>query len=312
MPVSSGIHHLTAICGEPMRAIDFHARVLGLRLVKKTVNFDDPAAWHFYFGDETGSPGSILTFFARPDAEPGRPGAGEVVSLAFAIPVGAAAFWIDRFNDEGVPFGLAEGGRALAFHNPDGLALELIETAEAGALPAYAGEDIPAECAIRGFANVTLLVADAAATARVLTQGLGWTPESHARLGDYMRIRFAAPEKPALGGALDLLTSQTLATGAQGVGSVHHIAFRARDAAEQTALAQAIRDLDLTPTQVRDRTYFKSIYFREPSGVLFEIATDGPGFAVDEPVDELGARLCLPPELEPRRAAIAKALPRVG
>ena len=312
MPVSSGIHHVTAVCGEPMQAIDFHARVLGLRLVKKTVNFDDPTAWHFYFGDETGSPGSILTFFARPDGAPGQPGAGETVSLAFAIPMGAAAFWIDRFNDEGVPFGVADGGRALAFHNPDGLALELIETAEVGARPGYATDDIASEDAIRGFANVTLLVADAAATARVMTQGLGWTPESHARFGDYMRIRFAAPDKPALGGALDLLTSQKLEKGREGVGSVHHIAFRARDAAEQSALAQAIRDLDLTPTNTRDRTYFKSIYFREPSGVLFEIATDGPGFAVDEPVDELGTRLCLPPALEPRRAAILKALPRVG
>ncbi len=312
MPVSSGVHHITAICGHPGRALDFYGRCLGLRLVKKTVNFDDTTAWHFYFGDEIGSPGSVLTFFARPDLPRGEPGAGEVVSIAFAIPEGSAPFWIDLFNDEGVPFALADGGRAIAFHDPDGLALELVETRAAANLPGYESQTIPGEHALRGIANTTLLVADAAATARALTEGLGWEPASHARFGEYMRIRFTAPDAAEIGGALDLLTRADLGKGKQGVGSVHHIAFRARNDAEQAEFAFAVRALGLTPTDVRDRKYFRSIYFREPSGVLFEIATDGPGFLVDEKLAKLGTGVMLPAHYEARREEILAGLAKVG
>jgi glyoxalase family protein len=312
MPVSSGVHHITAICGEPARAIDFYSRRLGLRLVKKTVNFDDATAWHFYFGDEIGSPGSILTFFARPDMPPGTPGAGEVVSIAYAIPTGSAAFWIDQFNDEGVRFALAEGGRAIAFHDPDGLALELVETTAVADMPGYESETIPGEHALRGFAGATLLVGEAAATARVLTQGLGWTEGGRATLGDYTRIRFDAPGKPAIGGALDLLARPGLPKGTQGIGGVHHIAFRASGDAQQAEFSASVRALGLTPTEVRDRKYFRSIYFREPSGVLFEIATDGPGFSVDEKLSKLGTGVMLPEHYEARRKEILEKLPKAG
>lgn len=311
MSASSGIHHLTAICGDPRRAIDFYSRALGLRLVKKTVNFDDTASWHIYFGDEIGSPGSLLTFFARPDMARGVPGAGEVVSVALAIPLESTPFWIDHFNDEGIPFALADGGRAIAFHDPDGLALELIETKSAVDLPGYRSEAVPAEYAPRGIANATLLVSDAAATAQILAKGLGWTPASHARFGEYIRIRFTAPDAPAIGGSLDLLTRADLDKGRQGLGSVHHIAFRARDAAEQAAMAETLRGLGMEPTDVRDRKYFQSVYFREPSGVLFEIATDGPGFMVDEKLDELGKQVMLPAPFEGRRADILAKLPEL-
>ena len=302
----SGIHHVTAIAGAPERNLDFFTRVLGLRLVKKTVNFDDPGTYHLYYGDEQGQPGSILTFFPWAHAAAGRLGIGETQETAFRIPAGAIGYWTHRLLEKGVTHGAPEkrfGDTVLPFTDPDGMRFALIGVAGAEKEKAWSA-GIPAEHAIRGFHGVTLLVNTAAPTAAILTDVLGF--RASAREGALARYRGDAP----MGAHVDLREAGDFPRGKLGRGSVHHIAFRAADDAAQAAMARLlVADHHMQVTEQKDRNYFRSVYFREPGGVLFEIATDQPGFALDEPAGELGRSLKLPNFLEPRRAELEAKLP---
>jgi len=312
MTSSAGLHHVTAISGEPRRNVDFYVRTLGLRLVKKTVNFDDPGTYHLYYGDEAGAPGTILTFFPWAHVAPGRRGAGETSETAFIIPVAAVSFWLDRFMALHVKHQLPEkrfGETVIRFEDPDGMPLALVARAGAEQRPGHAAEGVPAEQAIRGFAGVTLTLADPGRTALVLINAFGW--RKVAEEGDLQR--FQAPSEPAtLGNIVDLRAAPGLPRAGMGGGSVHHIAFRAANDAEQETMAAALGKLGLHTTEQKDRNYFRSVYFREPGGVIFEIATDDPGFAVDEPATSLGEALKLPSWLEPHRGEIEKALPALA
>jgi glyoxalase family protein len=302
----SGLHHVTAIAGHAQRNFDFYTRTLGLRFVKRTVNFDDPGTYHFYYGDENGSPGTILTFFPWEHAAQGRGGAGETQQTSFRVPARSLGYWTHRFIEKGVahqPLEKRFGESVLAFTDPDDMSLALVGIVGAENEKGWAHGDIPAEHAIRGFHGVTLLIDDAAKTAAVL-KVLGFTEAS--REGSITRYWSGAP----LGGLVDIYEAKGFLRGRQGRGSVHHIAFRAADDAAQAEMARKLTsELGLHPTEQRDRNYFRSVYFREPGGVLFEIATDIPGFAVDEPVETLGEALKLPAFLEPHRAEIEKVLP---
>jgi glyoxalase family protein len=307
MSKSAGIHHITAICGNPRRNVAFYTGTLGLRMVKQTVNFDDPTTWHLYYGDETGSPGTALTFFAWGDVPPGRNGIGQAMATAFTIPERSLAYWTGRLAERGAPHDTPErrfGQTVVAFRDPDGMNLELVAAKGTRVLPAWSGGDVPAEHAIRGFFGVTLLVADAEPTARVLTEALGFAAEGRE---DSLH-RFVAADGP-LGTVVDVRAAPGFLPARQGAGSVHHIAFRAADDAAELQMAAAVRRLDLQPTDQIDRKYFHSVYFREPNGILFEIATDTPGFTVDEPKEALGSALKLPDWYEADRAKIAAALP---
>ena len=303
----AGIHHVTAISGRADRNLDFFTRVLGLRLVKKTVNFDDPGTYHLYYGDEPGQPGTILTFFPWAHAAAGRLGVGETQETAFRIPAAALGYWTHRLLEKGVTHSVPEkrfGETALPFTDPDGMRFALVAVAGAQNESGWSNGETPAEHAIRGFHGVTLLVNAAAPTAAILTDVLGF--REAGREGSIARYRADA----TLGGHVDLREAGDFPRGKLGRGSVHHIAFRARDDAEQAAMAQKlVADHKMHPTEQKDRNYFRSIYFREANGILFEIATDQPGFAVDESAGELGKSLKLPKFLEPRRAELEARLP---
>lgn len=307
---ASGLHHVTAFSGPVARNLDFYTRVLGLRLVKKTVNFDDPGTYHLYYGDETGRPGTILTFFPIAEAGPGRVGVGETQETAFRVPRGSIGWWTHRLMALGVPSEALVrvfDEPTLRFRDPDGMALALVGVEEDAEAPAWSGGEVPAEHAIRGLHGVTLLLAEAGPTAAVLTDVLGLAEAG--REGSSTRYRGTAP----LGASVTLRAVGDFLRGRQGAGSVHHIAFRAADDAAQAAMARRLAEAHgLAATEQRDRQYFRSIYFREPGGVLFEIATDSPGFAVDEPVEALGQALKLPPGLERLRDRIEAALPKVA
>jgi glyoxalase family protein len=303
----SGIHHVTAISGRAARNLDFYTRVLGLRFVKKTVNFDDPGTYHLYYGDEQGRPGTILTFFPWEHAAPGRNGDGLTEETAFRVPAASMGHWTHRLLEHGVAHeALAKrfGESVLAFTDPDGMKLALVGVADA-AEPAWSAAGIPAEHAIRGFHGVTLMLGQGAPTGAILTDVLGF--KETAREGAFTRYQTPS-EGP--GTSVTIRATGGFLPGRMGRGSVHHIAFRAADDAAQAAMARKLVEAHgLDPTHQLDRNYFRSIYFREPGGILFEIATDQPGFAVDEPVATLGRDLKLPPFLESRRPAIEAALP---
>lgn len=305
---SSGLHHVTVISGPAPRNVDFYVRVLGLRLVKKTVNFDDPGTYHLYYGDETGKPGSIITFFPWENAARGRVGVGETLQIGLAVPRSSIGYWTQRLLEKGVTASAPAksfGETVITFKDADGTGLALVGVDGLEASPGFSGAEVPAEHAIRGMHGVTLLVKEAGRTARVLEKVLGY--EEIAREGALSRFR--APGD-ALGNVVTLHEAGNFLRGNFGAGSVHHVAFRAADDAAQAEMARILRDeIGLTPTEVRDRHYFRSIYFREPDGVLFEIATDEPGFTVDEPVETLGQALKLPPFLEGHREVIEKVLP---
>jgi glyoxalase family protein len=294
------IHHVTAIAGPAQRNVDFYVRTLGLRLVKRTVNFDDPGTWHLYFGDVAGRPGTIMTFFPWANAAPGRFGTGETHETAFRVPAASIDDWTARLAEAGVDFDMPVerfGERALAFRDPDGTRLALVGSADART----------ADGAIDGFHGVTLVVAEPSRTARILTDVFGFVRDGEAD----GRLRFRAPGAE-IGSVVDLRRATDLARGRLGAGTVHHVAFRAADDADQAAMVRALaEDHGLKTTEQKDRNYFRSVYFREPGGVLFEIATDDPGFAVDEPAETLGTTLRLPAFLEPRRAEIEAQLPAV-
>jgi len=302
-----GLHHVTAIASDPQRNLDFYTEVLGLRFVKRTVNFDDPGTYHFYFGDDAGSPGTILTFFPWPRASRGVAGAGEVAQTAFSVPLNSVDYWHDRLSRLGLMVektGKRFSEEVLSFPDPDGMKIEIVGHADAAVANPSRFSDVPAEHAIRGFFGVTLLEHDAESTGNFLNI-LGF----HKIAEDGNRLRFAA-DGNALGNHIDLVIDPSANYGRSGAGSVHHIAFRASDDAAQLEWREEIgKYLDVTP--VMDRTYFHSIYFREPGGVLFELATDPPGFALDEPIEALGEELRIPEWLEPRRATLEERLPAI-
>ncbi|HTQ32260.1 MAG TPA: ring-cleaving dioxygenase [Opitutaceae bacterium] len=304
-----GLHHITAIAGDPKHNLDFYTRVLGLRFVKKSVNQDDPGTYHLYYGDYAGSPGTILTFFPWAGLRRGRPGHGQAYATAFSVPAAALPFWRERLARLKVETAAAEtrfADQVLAFFDPDGLRLELVATAETDARTPAPSADVPPEQAIRGFHGTTVALADAGATAALLTETMGYRLVAQSR----HRVRYAVGAGGP-GTYVDLLTDPALPRGLNGAGTVHHIAFRAPDDASQEAAYGQLQKRGLGVSPVIDRAYFKSIYYREPNGVLFEIATDAPGFAIDEPVEKLGSRLSLPPRLEPHRKEIEIALPKL-
>lgn len=310
MPMTTaGIHHVTAIAGDPQRNLDFYTGVLGLRLVKVSVNQDDTGTYHFFYGDAQGSPGTELTFFPWQELGPGLRGACQATATAFAAPPGALDYWRDRLERHGVrcdPVETRFGEAVLPFYDPDGLRLELVFTEESDPARTWAQGGIPEEYALRGFDAVTLEVPRLEPTAAVLTALLGFE-----RIGtEGRRVRFRSPHRgPA--SRVDVIVPENPWPGRVAVGTVHHVAWRVDDPAVQEAVHREIREIGLPVSPIVDRFYFRSIYFREPGGVLFEIATDGPGFAVDEPPDQLGSRLSLPPFLEPQRREIEASLPRL-
>ncbi len=308
-----GLHHLTAVSGDAPGNVAFYTRVLGMRLVKKTVNQDDVSAYHLFYGDETGSPGTEMTFFDWPRIGRNVPGTGSIEAVGLRIPRDSLDWWSKRFDDLEVAHGKAEqrNGRAtLPFADPEGQRLVLVADGESERFRPWAGSTVPAECQIRGLSHVALAVDRLAPTAWVLTEVLGFR-----RAGEY-----AAPDDPARaiavfetgaggpGTEVHLDERPDLPPTRLGIGGVHHVAFRTPTDEEHRGWQQRIARAGLGVTQVIDRYYFKSIYFREPGRVLFEIATDGPGFATDEDAAHLGERLALPPFLEPRRAEIEAGL----
>jgi glyoxalase family protein len=296
---SAGIHHITAIAGDPQRNLDFYTEALGLRLVKRTVNFDDPGSYHFYFGDNIGSPGTIMTFFPWPGARRGARGSGQVTTVSFAVPRNSMAFWREQLRATHVIAEEIEGRfgcNALRFLDPDGLQLELV---------ASANEESSSERAIRGFAAPTLEVRNLEKTEKLLTEILGF--EFVAEENNRRRFRGSGSNASA---EIDLVSSEA-GFGQIAAGTVHHIAFRAAGDDEQLKVREQLVARGLNVTPVIDRQYFHSIYFREPNGILFEIATDGPGFLIDEPADALGETLKLPPIYESKRNEIERVLPTI-
>jgi len=309
-PSITGLHHVTAIASDPQRTLDFYVGLLGLRFVKRTVNFDDPASYHFYFGDARGTPGTILTFFAWPGARRGIRGTGQIEAPAFAIPPDSVSYWLDRFKEHHVPAEktLARfGEEVLRFADPDGLAIELIASISSAGFEPWADSTVPVEHSLRGFHGVSIALEGYEQTAKLLTETFGYRLVE--RLNN--RFRLAAPSEAGAGRIVDLLCRPDGSPGRVAAGSVHHIAFRARDDAEQLVWRERLVDLGYNVTPVIDRTYFHSIYFRESGGVLFEIATDPPGFTLDESLDELGNHLRLPPWLEPTRSQVEEVLPAI-
>lgn len=306
MTVSQGIHHVTAITGELDRHLDFYTRILGLRLVKRTVNFDDPASHHLYYGDATGRPGSIITFFVWPGGRAGRVGTGVAGAVAFAVPGTSIGFWYERLLSQGVRLDAPArrfGEPVLEFADPDGMRIELIGVAGLEAAPAWEGGPVPAEHAARGLHGVTIWENADDGHAATLERVFGFRPDGV----EENRVRFRGTAE--MGAVVDLRRVGGFWTGSTGTGVVHHVAFRAAGDAAQAALREAALASALHPTAVLDRSYFRSVYFRQLHGVLFEIATDDPGFLIDESVEGLGSELRLPPWLEPSRLAIEANLP---
>jgi glyoxalase family protein len=306
----NGIHHVTAIAGPARRNLDFYGRVLGLRLVKKTVNFDDPGTYHLYYGDAAGAPGTILTFFPWEHAAAGRLGVGETQETAFRVPEGAIGYWTHRLVEHGVVHEQPQkrfGETVLAFRDPDGMRLAIIGVPGIESEPVWDGAGIPAEYAIRGFHGVSLLLEDAAPTGAILSDVFGF--REIARDGSLTRYK---AEGTLLGNIIDLRAAGGFLPARQGAGSVHHIAFRAADdAAQQEMVRRLAENHAIRTTEQKDRNYFRSVYFREPGRVLFEIATDVPGFAVDEAPETLGQALKLPAQYEAQRSRIEAVLPEL-
>ena len=298
-PVIPGIHHVTAISGPAQANVDFYTGTLRQRLVKKTVNFDAPDTYHLYYGDDVGSPGTILTFFPFADAGPGRAGPGMASAFAYAVPKGGFVAWMDRLALNAEDYeGPSErfGQRVITLWDADGAPVELVETDRAGDAP------------LDGFHSVTLWERDPGPTARLLTEVFGYREQGHETDRGVERLRFVAPGSER-GNIIDLIRTDAPAKARPGAGTIHHVAFRARSDSEQRDWQELLAAYGHPTTPVIDRQYFNAIYFREPGGVLFEIATDPPGFAVDEPVETLGKALKLPPKYEAMRDRITQILP---
>jgi len=303
-----GIHHITAIASDPQRNVDFYTQILGLRFAKRTVNFDDPSTYHLYFGDRTGRPGTAITFFAWPGARRGSRGTGQVIAASFAIPSGSLDFWKSRFEEhhifsEQLPSHFEAS--AIRLIDPDGLPLELIEAEQLDDIDLKYESEAPNKFAIHGFHAPTLEVQQAKPTKELL-KNLGFELIAEEKA----RRRFSLNSK-STSAQVDLIERADGQFGVNSAGTVHHIAFRCADEREQLRWRKQLIALDLNVTPVIDRFYFHSIYFREPGGILFEIATEGPGFTVDESVEHLGENLKLPPQYEEHRAEIERVLPPI-
>ena len=304
-----GLHHITAIAGDAQRNYDFYTKTLGLRLVKKTVNFDDPQTYHFYFGDEVGNPGTILTFFPWKNVRQGRNGAGMATEIGYAVPTGSLGFWKNRFNQLKVSNGDIQelfGEKHLPFQDPDGLWLSLIETKKPDDRKGWETAEIKSDAALKGFHTVTLTLNNKKATAEILTEVFGY--EQQEQDGNITRYQTSTVENAAL---VDLLESPGAQRGLNAGGTNHHVAFRVENEEVLMAMREKIIARGLHITEKINRDYFFSLYFREPGGVLFEIATDNPGFATDETVAELGTSLQLPHRYESMREQIEKGLPEL-
>ncbi len=311
-PQISGIHHVTAIAGDPQQNVDFYAGVLGLRLIKLTVNFDDPGTYHLYYGDGLGSPGTIMTFFPWPGAPRGVVGLGQVGITAFSVPAAAIDYWRGRLEAHGVAVRGPDARfdeQVLSLEDPDGLPLELVACG-GDARPGWERGPVPGEHAVRGFHSAALAERGpreaSEPTTRLLAESMGFRLVAEA--GD--RLRYAMGDGGP-GALVDVLMLTGAPRGQLAAGTIHHVAWRTPDDAHQAAWRAEIAAAGLDVTPVRDRQYFRSIYYREPGGVLFEIATDPPGFATDEAPEHLGERLMLPPWLEPKRDSLQRALPRL-
>jgi glyoxalase family protein len=305
--VLAGFHHLTAIVGDPQTNVDFYTNVLGQRLVKQTVNFDDPGTYHLYYGDEIGKPGTILTFFPWPGAPQGRRGTGQIVDISLAISEEALDYWINRLSQYGVTITgpiTRFDEQVISFLDPHGLSLELVASQEVDLRSGWKHGPLPEKYAIRGLSSITLAEDHLEHTAMMLTDVLGFRPLQ--REGN--RVRFeVGPGGP--GARVDVLEEPNQRRGRIAVGTVHHVAWRTEDDAHQLNWRQHLLNQNSDVTPVLDRQYFHSIYFHEPGGILFEIATDPPGFSIDELVELLGMHLKLPPWLEPHRSEIEDVLP---
>ncbi|ASS68335.1 MULTISPECIES: ring-cleaving dioxygenase [unclassified Paenibacillus] len=299
---TKGIHHITAFATDPQGIVDFYAGVLGLRMVKKTINFDAPEVYHLYFGDEHGSPGTILTFFPHPGSRKGRVGGGQVGMTTLAVPPGSMGFWEERLARFGVDTSKAVrfGEELLQFADREGMLLEIVER-EQGPENSWSFGGVPSDKAVKGFGGALLYSTNSAATRRALTDTLGLKAAGES--GGFARFI----GEGELGNIVDV-PLEDVEYGSGGAGTVHHIAWRAKDFAEHEQWRAAASAGGFQPTPVIDRQYFNAVYFRESGGILFEIATDPPGFAVDEAEDQLGAKLMLPDWYEPHRGQIEAGL----
>jgi glyoxalase family protein len=305
----TGLHHITAVAGNPQTNVDFYTGVLGLRLVKKTVNFDDPSAYHLYYGDETGSPGSIITFFYWPGHEArGRPGSGQTTAIVFAAPAASLDFWQQRLASLSVAATRRTrfGEDVVAFADPDGIPVEIVGVTD-DPRAGWSTAAIPAAHALRGMHTAELTVRSALRTEHLVTAVMGY--RLLRREGN--RARFTSAHSSASGAYIDVVADTSAAPGAGGSGTVHHIAFSVPDDATELAMQKALHVAGYAVSEVRDRNYFHSIYYREPGGILFEIATAHPGFAIDESPATLGTALKLPVQFEPARPQIERILPPI-
>lgn len=304
-----GLHHVTAIAGEAKRNYEFYTKILGLRLVKKTVNFDDPGTYHFYYGNEAGEPGTILTFFPWEGIRRGRIGTGQATATSFSIPEDSIAFWLKRFQKYDVIYNNPNERfqeKSVTFLDPDGLKLELVSRSNNDIRKSWSTPEISSDYAVKGFYNVTLSLEGYERTANLLTDLFGYEiVDEHIN-----RFRFINKNSDTAN-ILDLVCLPSGKRGSVAGGSVHHIAFRVANEGEQLEIREKLLEKGFNTTPQLDRNYFKSVYFREPGGVLFEIATDPPGFTADEDISNLGRDLKLPFWLEPRRNQIESVLPEI-
>ena len=304
----SGLHHVTAIAADPQKNVDFYTQAIGLRLIKQTVNFDAPHIWHLYYGDEAGTPSSILTFFPWPGVPKGKEGAGLTTATSFSVPADSLEFWQQRMKSlsiEADPIFIRDDTEVLSIRDPDGMKLELVGTSGDERSGWDGVANIPMDYAIKGLHAVTMQQRELDPTASMLTELLGMNLSEEGSES----ATFQMDEGQS--GALVNVAAGISERGLQAGGTVHHVAFRAPDLETMTLWQTELQSKGVQVTQIMDRQYFKSIYFREPGGVLFEIATDTPGFDIDEPLLELGKKLKLPPWLEPSREAIEASLPRI-
>ena len=302
-----GIHHVTCIAGNAQENLDFYVATMGMRLVKKSVNQDAPDTYHLFYADRVGNPGTDFTFFPWPDMGPGRLGAGLTVEVSFAVPPGSLEYWQDRFEESGVEYETLEQRFAeatLPFKDPHGLPLALVETDDDRQFVPWENSQVPSECQLRGMHSVRLWERQLVPTEALLTQLMGFT-----HLGTEEGWYRYGAEDGGSGKLIEIKQLPDESRGEWGTGTVHHVAWRVKDSEEQMTLREMIAGAGLRPTPQIDRFWFQSVYYMEPGGVLFELATDGPGFDRDEDLQHLGEHLILPPWLEPDRAAIEAALP---
>lgn len=334
---SSGLHHVTAIAGRAQANIEFYVRLLGLRLVKRTVNYEDPRTYHFYFGDALGNPGSIISFFPWPGAGPAVRGRSEPLAVRFRVPPGALPYWRDRLEVHRLEHVTNElqVGDVVAFHDPDGTPLELVEGPEPPAPAAphpsagdageggpgieldtlltptryWTGSSVPAESAIVALDTLTLNTAAAADTAALLSSAIGWRRDPRIAADPARTRLIPADLDPSLATALEIVAEGDDVAGRLGTGSIQHVAFRVADHDTLLAARELLLEAGSKPTAIKNSTYFTSFYFRDPAGAVLELATDGPGFLIDEPADELGLAFKLPAALEPDRQDLRAQLP---